>query len=601
MDVAEQALTALEILSRRHSKQILNATQSGSVSACLTYIDFFSIAAQRNALQITANCCQNMVKDEFVHIQSSLPILSQRLACSDKKSVESVCAVFARLVENFQHEPVIVKEMASHGLLSNLQQLLILQPPLLSQTIFVNVLHTIYLMCAHCNELAVELIDTDIAGTLKTLLVGKAGELLPNRSPQELYEIVSILGEIMPRLPRDGLFTVDEILSKTSLTHHNELVAWHWKDEREVWRPYTPVDSRLVESAFAQEEDECVLNALGRTYVIDFNSMLQINEETGTARPVQRKSVLNNDSKSDASNDNRLTHLKQQPDKYVQFVISLFEILYEIYNSSAGPSIKHRSLRAILRMIFYLPENDPNNNDKSSKPGTLYSLLKSLPISSHIASMLASSDTKIIISALQIAEILMQRLPDVFAVYFRREGVLFQIDKLLEVMSQPILAETKPELRKTRAAAAAAANEAIKRKARSAQAAAKANLSTARASGLKGSSVYFTRKSAASNPTSTEPNNTSAPAPPTEQNTAAPTSSNKYFRGFISKLHGSSSSNQTSSNVATKPTTASPFQGFSILPSSNTSNQMVSSSTAAANTQVSLILFNSWPIFCSFN
>ena len=78
MDVAEQSLTALEILSRRHSKQILNATQSGSINACLTFIDFFSITAQRNALQIAANCIQNMVKNEFVHIQSSLPILSQR-------------------------------------------------------------------------------------------------------------------------------------------------------------------------------------------------------------------------------------------------------------------------------------------------------------------------------------------------------------------------------------------------------------------------------------------------------------------------------------------------------------------------------------------
>lgn len=124
MDVAEQSLTALEILSRRHSKQILNATQSGSISACLTYIDFFSITAQRNALQITASCCQNMIKDEFVNIQSSLPILSQRLTHSDKKSVESVCTIFSRLVENFQKDSVILKEIASHNVLLNLQQLL---------------------------------------------------------------------------------------------------------------------------------------------------------------------------------------------------------------------------------------------------------------------------------------------------------------------------------------------------------------------------------------------------------------------------------------------------------------------------------------------
>lgn len=31
------------------------------------------------------------------------------------------------------------------------------------------------------------------------------------------------------------------------------------------------------------------LSTMGRAYTIDFNSMQQINEDTGTARPVQRK------------------------------------------------------------------------------------------------------------------------------------------------------------------------------------------------------------------------------------------------------------------------------------------------------------------------
>lgn len=182
MDVAEQALTALELLSRRHSKQILNATQSGSISACLTYIDFFSITAQRNALKITANCCQNMIKEEFVHIQSSLPILAQRLTHSDKKSVESVCTVFARLVENFQRDEQILNELASHSVLANMQQLLVVQPPLVSASMFVTILHTIYLMCSNCNQLSVDLVDNNINNTLRYLLVGPKSASTSNLS-----------------------------------------------------------------------------------------------------------------------------------------------------------------------------------------------------------------------------------------------------------------------------------------------------------------------------------------------------------------------------------------------------------------------------------
>ena len=41
----------------------------------------------------------------------------------DKKSVESCCLCFSRLVENFQTDQRILKEIAVQGLLTNIQQL----------------------------------------------------------------------------------------------------------------------------------------------------------------------------------------------------------------------------------------------------------------------------------------------------------------------------------------------------------------------------------------------------------------------------------------------------------------------------------------------
>jgi hypothetical protein len=454
MDVAEQSLTALEILSRRHSKQILNATQSGSIGACLTYIDFFSIVAQRNALKITANCCQNMLKSEFVHIQSSLPILSQRLETpSDKKSVESVCTVFARLVENFQRDSAILNEIASHGVLKNMQQLLVLQPAVISGSMFVTILHTIYLMCSNCNKLSVDLLDNNISQTLKFLLIGPNNNntadsatnlsISSSRSPQELYEIVSIIGEIMPALPLNGIFSIDENIRKTCVSHQNEHVEWQWKDENEVWRPYTQIDSRIIESAYIQEEEECILNTIGRTYVIDYNSLMQINEESGTARSIKRvvlSSTLNTQNNSDSSSktaelleskDYRTDNLGQKPEIYVEFIRSLFNIVYEVYACSTAGSTatKHRSLRTLLRMIYFSSTlQSPTNTEHE----LLYDLLQNLPISSQIAAMLQSQqDTKIVVCALQMCDILIKNIPDIFQVYFHREGVVYQIDKLI--------------------------------------------------------------------------------------------------------------------------------------------------------------------------
>lgn len=45
----------------------------------------------------------------------------------------------------------------------------------------------------------------------------------------------------------------------------------------------------LFQTAHQNGEDEISLSTLGRVYTIDFNSMQQINEDTGTARAIQRK------------------------------------------------------------------------------------------------------------------------------------------------------------------------------------------------------------------------------------------------------------------------------------------------------------------------
>ena len=62
-------------------------------------------------------------------------------------------------------------------------------------------------------------------------------------------------------------------------------------------------------------------------------------------------------------------------------------------------------------------------------------------IYSHIASMLASQDHKVVVGALQMADILMRKLPDTFTQYFQRQGVTHQI-KRLATAGAPVSAST---------------------------------------------------------------------------------------------------------------------------------------------------------------
>ncbi|RWS04790.1 putative E3 ubiquitin-protein ligase TRIP12-like protein, partial [Dinothrombium tinctorium] len=426
MDVAEQSLTALEMLSRRHSKAILHAK---GVSACLMYLDFFSINAQRAALSITANCCQNLNGDEFSLVQESLKTLTTHLNNQDKKCVESICLAFSRLVDSYQNDANILSEIAGNNLLNNVQQLLLVSPPIISTGTFVMVIRMLATMCSSSPRLAVELLKLNISETLRFLLLGTSSakeeiELTP-RSPQESYEITSLIGELMPRLPTDGVFSVDKFLTKQVNTS-SETVVWQWKDNRGMWHPYSSVDSRMLEAAHQSGEDEISLSTMGRSYVIDFNSMQQINEDTGTSRPVQRRvnssaSDGGISSSADGVNlDPRAVCLEEEPELATSFIKALFGVLYEVYSSSAGPSVRHKCLRALLRIIYYAP------------PDLLRSVLKNHAVSSHIAAMLPSSDLRVVVGAIQMAYVLMEKLPDVFSIFFRREGVVHQFKKLLK-------------------------------------------------------------------------------------------------------------------------------------------------------------------------
>ncbi|XP_069960960.1 E3 ubiquitin-protein ligase TRIP12 isoform X4 [Cherax quadricarinatus] len=386
MDVAEQSLTALDMLSRKHSKAIL---QAHGVSACLMYIDFFSTGAQRAALSITANCCQNLTADEFHFIADSLQLLSSRLTSQgDKKCVESVCLAYSRLVDCFQNDPNRLQEIASHGLLSNIQQLLVMSPPVLNSGTFIMVIRMLSLMCNNCPELAVQLLKNNIAHTLCYLLTNSteppaAQVELVSRSPQELYEITCLIGELMPMLPSDGIFAIDGALQRPSGCTQ-DAVMWQWQDDRATWQNYSTSDSRIIEAT-----------------------------------------------------DARAKCLREDSELASTLIRSLFSLLYEVYSSSAGPAVRYKCLRALLRMVQF------------SSPDLLQQVLKSQSVSSHLATMLSSHDLKIIVGAIQMAEILMSKLPEIFAIYFRREGVMHQIKRLCDpdaTLGAPSTKLSSPEL-----------------------------------------------------------------------------------------------------------------------------------------------------------
>ena len=261
MDVAEQSLSALEMLSKKHNKAILHAR---GVNACLMFLDFFSITAQRNALLVTSNCCQGLLPEEFVHVSDSLNVLSSRLVADDKKSSETACLALSRLAESFKNDRAKLRDLATPEVLGNLQRILVTNPPTVSGNTFVTVLHILVLMSSNGSEVGPLLLEENIGATIRQLLVGGSNNKtacpdastssaavaverddfeLVQRNPQELYEITSLIAELMPPLPADGIFAVDALLAKPGSVIRDP-VLWQWQDDRGTWHTYGFNDCR---------------------------------------------------------------------------------------------------------------------------------------------------------------------------------------------------------------------------------------------------------------------------------------------------------------------------------------------------------------------
>ncbi|PIO15615.1 hypothetical protein AB205_0058710, partial [Aquarana catesbeiana] len=146
----------------------------------------------------------------------------------------------------------LLQQVASRDLLTNIQQLLVVTPPILSSGMFIMVVRMFSLMCSNCPTLAVQLMKQNIAETLHFLLCGASNgscleqiDLVP-RSPQELYELTSLICELMPCLPKEGIFAVDTMLKKGS-AQNTDGAIWQWRDDRGLWHPYSRIDSRIIE------------------------------------------------------------------------------------------------------------------------------------------------------------------------------------------------------------------------------------------------------------------------------------------------------------------------------------------------------------------
>lgn len=216
--------------------------REGGLAALLNYLDFFSIAVQRTALQAASNCCRNVSADHFAMIHGVWPIIRNCLSYSDQRLVEFACLCVIRIIDSYYRASTENLETLVDTDLVRAVNLLLMPAggsPLIAANTYTLLLRALATSARGSPKITLALLEADIVDTLYQILTGvlpstsegneeqreatsgqglgsgladmTVMENLAHRSKEQVEEALSLISELMPPLPkgsRDSLIIV---------------------------------------------------------------------------------------------------------------------------------------------------------------------------------------------------------------------------------------------------------------------------------------------------------------------------------------------------------------------------------------------------------
>jgi E3 ubiquitin-protein ligase TRIP12 len=358
---------ALSTLEKISVEYPASIVREGGLTACLTYLDFFATSTQRTAVTTAANCCRNIPEDSFTVIRDVMPILLNVLSSSDQKVVEQGSLCVCRIVESFKYHPSKLEELVSTDLLKAILRLLLPGTTnLIGPNIHTQFLRVLAITAKASARLSAELFKMNVVETLYQILTG-----------------------VSPPSGTDDLASkLDSVVIMQALIH----------------RPR----EQVIETLNVICE---LLPSLPREYDVHLDDNFEIVLETpaSSSRSDRKKSP----------NEKRLELLEGCKDEVRRFAVILFPTLTDAFSSTVNLSVRQKVLSAQIKMLSNLDT------------GILTDALTSVPYASFLASILSQQDhPSLVDSALQAAELLLNRLGDIYRYQFYREGVIAEIAKL---------------------------------------------------------------------------------------------------------------------------------------------------------------------------
>ncbi|KAI0060670.1 hypothetical protein BV25DRAFT_1954506 [Artomyces pyxidatus] len=430
IDLAEQTLSTLEKISEEFPSSIV---REGGLAALLNYLDFFSIAVQRTALQAAANCCRNVTPEHFQMIRDVWPIIRNCLGYSDQRLVEFACLCVIRVIESYyRSSPEHLESLVDIDLIKAVNLLLLPAggSPLIAANTFTQLLRALATSARASPKITLALLEAGIVDTLYQILTGVlpsahseseeqgnalggqglGGGLadmtvmqnLAHRPKDQVEEALSLISELLPPLPKEGVFD-HKCYTEKSLAR---MVKTKAKAERAAIRQAT----------------QAQVNALiGFSTPSASASTPATQSEGATPTPVDSAQEADEPSvpSSRDSTADRTEMLRAKPEVVGRFMQLMVPILIDVYAASVITTVRIKTLTGLLKAISFL------------EAGETKRVLTFVPVASFASSILSSKDhPTLVIGALQLVELLLTKVPQEYRPAFRREGVYHEIETL---------------------------------------------------------------------------------------------------------------------------------------------------------------------------
>ncbi|OIV99549.1 hypothetical protein TanjilG_17359 [Lupinus angustifolius] len=368
IEYMDLAEQSLQALKKISQEHPTACLRAGALMAVLSYLDFFSTGVQRVALSTAANMCKKLPSDAADFVMEAVPLLTNLLQYHDAKVLEHASVCLTRIAEAFASSPDKLDKLCNHGLVTQAASLISTSSSGGGQASLSASTYTgLIRLLSICAS-------GSPLGAKSLLLLGISGILKDILSGSG----VSSNASVSPALSRPP----DQIFEIVNLA--NELLP--------------PLPKETISLPVS-------LNLFVKVPIVNKSSAGSSGKEetNGNAPEISAREKLLND----------------QPELLQQFEMDLLPVLIQIYGSSVNGPVRHKCLSVIGKLMYF------------STAEMIQALFSVTNISSFLAGVLAWKDPHVLVPALQIAEILMEKLPGTFSKMFIREGVVHAVDQLI--------------------------------------------------------------------------------------------------------------------------------------------------------------------------